>query len=73
MRVTNHLSVGATSSTFPYTPSMRSYLQATGRSAVARAADEAAAKGFLKSDSEAEYDEVIDIVSFCSLSSSNLL
>ena len=51
---------------------MRLYLQATGRSVVARAADEAAAKGFLESDSEAEYDEVIDIVSFRSLSSSNL-
>lgn len=54
--------VGATTSTFPYSPSMRSYLQATGRSAVARAADSAAAKGFLAADEGAEYDEVIDIV-----------
>lgn len=42
---------------------MRSYLQATGRAPVARAADEAAAKGFLSADEGVEYDEVIDIVS----------
>ena len=54
--------VGATSSTFPYTPNMRSYLRATGRSAVAQAADEAASRGFLKADDGAEYDEVIEIV-----------
>lgn len=55
--------VGATTSTFPYTPNMRAYLRATGRSVVASAADEAASKGFLQADEEAEYDEVIDIVS----------
>lgn len=55
--------VGATSSTFPYTPNMRSYLNATGRSTVARAADVAAEKGFLSADEGAEYDEVIEIVS----------
>lgn len=55
--------VGATTSTFPYTPSMRAYLNATGRGPVARAADEAAAKGFLSADEGVEYDEVIDIVS----------
>lgn len=54
--------VGATTSTFPYTDNMRSYLQATGRAGVAKAADEAAAKGFLSSDEGAEYDEVIEIV-----------
>ncbi|EJD04011.1 aconitate hydratase [Fomitiporia mediterranea MF3/22] len=53
--------VGATSSTFPYTPNMRSYLRATGRSAVATAADEAASQGFLCADEGAEYDEVIEI------------
>ncbi|KAH8120263.1 aconitate hydratase [Phellopilus nigrolimitatus] len=53
--------VGATSTTFPYTPSMRSYLRATGRSSVANAADEAASQGFLSADKEAEYDEVIEI------------
>lgn len=55
--------VGATASTFPYTPNMRSYLAATGRSAVADAADEASSKGFLSADEGAEYDEVIEIVS----------
>ena len=54
--------VGATTSTFPYTPNMHAYLNATGRAPVARAADEAAAKGFLAADKGAEYDEVIDIV-----------
>ncbi|TFK40960.1 aconitase family-domain-containing protein [Crucibulum laeve] len=53
--------VGATTSTFPYTPNMRAYLNATGRSPVARAADEAASRGFLNADENAEYDEVIDI------------
>ena len=54
--------VGATTSTFPYTSNMRSYLIATGRAAVARAADEAASTGFLSADEGAEYDEVINIV-----------
>ncbi|OBZ78764.1 Homocitrate dehydratase, mitochondrial, partial [Grifola frondosa] len=53
--------VGATTSTFPYTPSMRAYLNATGRAPVARAADEAASKGFLAADEGAQYDEVIEI------------
>ncbi|EPT04170.1 hypothetical protein FOMPIDRAFT_154300 [Fomitopsis schrenkii] len=53
--------VGATTSTFPYTPNMRSYLIATGRAPVARAADEAASRGFLSADEGAEYDEVINI------------
>jgi len=55
--------VGATTSTFPYTPSMRAYLQATQRGPVARAADEAAAKAFLSADAGAKYDELIEIVS----------
>ena len=58
--------VGATTSTFPYTPSMRAYLNATGRAPVARAADEAAARGFLAPDEGAEYDELIEIVSWSS-------
>ncbi|KIJ68224.1 hypothetical protein HYDPIDRAFT_106376 [Hydnomerulius pinastri MD-312] len=53
--------VGATTSTFPYTANMRAYLNATGRGPVARAADEAAAKGYLSADEGAEYDEVIEI------------
>ncbi|KAJ6604391.1 aconitate hydratase [Mycena vulgaris] len=53
--------VGATTSTFPYTPNMRAYLNATGRAAVARAADQAAAQGFLSADEGAEYDQVIEI------------
>ncbi|KAI0815282.1 aconitate hydratase [Irpex lacteus] len=53
--------VGATTSTFPYTPNMRAYLTATGRAPVARAADEAASNGFLAADEGAQYDEVIEI------------
>ncbi|PFH54669.1 hypothetical protein AMATHDRAFT_72436 [Amanita thiersii Skay4041] len=53
--------VGATTSTFPYTANMRAYLNATGRSPVARAADEAAAQGFLSADEGVEYDEVIEV------------
>lgn len=54
--------VGATTSTFPYTPHMRAYLNATGRGPVAAAADAAASQGFLSADEGAEYDEVIEIV-----------
>ncbi|CAA7266630.1 unnamed protein product [Cyclocybe aegerita] len=53
--------VGATTSTFPYSSNMHAYLQATGRSPVAAAADVAAAKGFLSADKGAEYDDVIEI------------
>ena len=56
--------VGATTSTFPYTPNMRAYLHATGRAPVAHAADQAAANGFLAADEGVEYDEVIEIVIF---------
>src|SRR5712671_3530643 len=55
--------VGATTSTFPYTPSMQAYLHATRRGPVARAADEAAAKGFLSADAGAEFDALIGVVS----------
>ena len=54
--------VGATTSTFPYTSNMRSYLVATGREPVAQAADQAAAAGYLSADEGAEYDELIEIV-----------
>ena len=57
--------VGATTSTFPYTPNMRAYLNATARGPVARAADQAALHDFLSADEGAEYDEVINIVSVC--------
>jgi aconitase A len=60
--------VGATTSTFPYTARMQAYLHATRRGPVARAADEAAAKGFLSADAGAEYDELIEIVSHRHLS-----
>ncbi|KAI0348698.1 aconitate hydratase [Trametopsis cervina] len=53
--------VGATTSTFPYTPNMRAYLHATNRAPVAHAADEAASTGFLAADEGAQYDEVIEI------------
>ncbi|PBL00810.1 aconitate hydratase [Armillaria gallica] len=52
--------VGATTSTFPYTPNMRAYLNATGRSPVAKAADEVATQ-YLCADEGAEYDEVISV------------
>ncbi|KAF8587367.1 aconitate hydratase [Ramaria rubella] len=54
--------VGATTSTFPYTSSMRSYLHATSRGSVADAADWAQAQaGYLKADEGVEYDEVIEV------------
>lgn len=55
--------VGATTSTFPYTPAMRDYLHATRRSPVAIAADWAASQGYLQPDKDVEYDEVIEVVS----------
>ena len=61
--------VGATTSTFPYTPGMRSYLNATGRAPVAQAADQAASQGFLSADPGAEYDELIEVVSTFPMSS----
>lgn len=54
--------VGATTSTFPYTPGMRAYLQATGRAPVAAAADKAAQNGYLAADKDAQYDDVIEVV-----------
>ncbi|KAI7870575.1 aconitate hydratase [Spinellus fusiger] len=51
--------VGATTSLFPYTHRMRSYLSATGRVQVAKAADSHAS--FLRADDHCEYDKVIEI------------
>ncbi|KAI8982330.1 aconitate hydratase [Mycotypha africana] len=51
--------VGATTSIFPYTGRMRSYLDATGRHAVGQAADQHAS--FLQADAGAHYDRVIEI------------
>ncbi|KAF8741488.1 Aconitate hydratase, partial [Rhizoctonia solani] len=53
--------VGATTTVFPYTDSMRAYLHATGRGPVANAADQAAQAGYLAADEGAEYDDVIEI------------
>lgn len=53
--------MGATTSTFPYTEAMRSYLHATNRGPVADAADKAKAAGFLSADEGAEYDQRITI------------
>ncbi|KAI8327233.1 hypothetical protein BD560DRAFT_418379 [Blakeslea trispora] len=51
--------VGATTSVFPYNDSMRSYLRATGRHAVSQAAD--AHIPFLRADTGAHYDQVIEL------------
>ncbi|OAV88784.1 hypothetical protein PTTG_06698 [Puccinia triticina 1-1 BBBD Race 1] len=53
--------MGATTSLFPYTKQMKSYLQATNRSPVADAADEANAQGFLSADPNCEYDQHLSI------------
>ncbi|KAG9014779.1 aconitate hydratase [Tulasnella sp. JGI-2019a] len=53
--------LGATTSTFPYTRSMRDYLKATGRASVARAADRAQREGLLNRDEGAEWDDVVEI------------
>lgn len=54
--------LGATTSTFPYTVAMRDYLIATGRAAVAQAADRAQRRGLLDRDEGAEWDDVVEIV-----------
>jgi len=53
--------VGATTSLFPYSAKMRTYLQATGRNAVASAADSAAASKFLSASPNASYDQHISM------------
>lgn len=57
--------MGATTSIFPYTSSMRAYLHSTNRGPVAVAADAAHAAGFLSADKGVEYDQhiVIDLSS----------
>lgn len=51
--------VGATTSVFPYNLSMRKYLNATNRAAIAAEADKHI--DFLKADKGAEYDQLIEI------------
>lgn len=53
--------MGATTSLFPYTSQMRTYLRATNRSPVADAADEAQARGFLSADPGCHYDQHLSI------------
>lgn len=54
--------IGATTSTFPYQEAHKRYLQATNRSFIASAADQALHQfGFLKADEGAEYDKVVEI------------
>jgi homoaconitase len=56
--------VGATTSIFPFSSRMIPYLDATNRSAIARAAARIAASGprsLLHADSEAEYDRLVTI------------
>ncbi|KAK9446460.1 aconitase family-domain-containing protein [Limtongia smithiae] len=54
--------VGATTSTFPYTDSMRRYLEATRRGPIAKAATAVNnMHGFMAADNDAEYDEVVEI------------
>lgn len=52
--------IGATTSVFPYTRSMREYLRATNRAAVAEEADRVGAH-LLAADPSARYDRVIEI------------
>ena len=56
--------VGATTSLFPFSPSMVPYLEATHRGHVAKAAAEVAASGpknLLRADDGAEYDQLVTI------------
>lgn len=56
--------VGATTSLFPFSPSMIPYLQATNRAGIAKSAAEIASSGpqnLLRADPKAEYDQLITI------------
>lgn len=54
--------IGATTSTFPYQQAHKRYLEATGRGAIAQAADAALNNhNFLRADEGAKYDEIIEI------------
>ncbi|KAI5837588.1 aconitase family-domain-containing protein [Morchella snyderi] len=54
--------VGATTSLFPYTASMTSYLNSTRRAPIAEAATEVnKSHSFLRADENAKYDEIITI------------
>lgn len=52
--------IGATTSMFGYTPSMKEYLSATGRAGIASEADAISAE-YLNPDAGAQYDQVITI------------
>ncbi len=51
--------IGATTSVFPYDDNIGGYLKATGREAIASAAD--AVAGHLRPDDGAEYDQLVEI------------
>ncbi len=51
--------IGATCSIFPYDANMAAYLKATGREAIADAADQVAAE--LRPDAGAQYDQILEI------------
>ena len=51
--------IGATCSVFPYDTNMSDYLQATGRSEIAKAADKVATN--LRADDDASYDKIVEI------------
>ena len=51
--------IGATCSVFPYDTNMSAYLQATGRSEIAKAADKVETN--LRADDDATYDKIIEI------------
>lgn len=53
--------VGATTSLFPHTQRMGTYLDVTGRSQVRQATEKAASQGLLASDKGTEYDQHITI------------
>ncbi|KAF5097346.1 hypothetical protein D0Z00_002436 [Geotrichum galactomycetum] len=54
--------LGATTSTFPFTQSMKRYLAATHRAPIANVAEQVNdTYGFLRADEGAEYDEIVEI------------
>lgn len=54
--------LGATTSTFPFTDSMKRYLEATHRAPIAAAVEQVNSQtGFLRADEGAQYDKVVEI------------
>ena len=54
--------LGATTSTFPFTPSMKRYLDATHRAPIASVVEQVNKQyNFLRADEGAEYDQVVEI------------